>query len=82
MEAFGKIIYDRYLFDIPRILDLCSLYGASNKPLLAKMVENVFEKQPKYAEDWEGMVRGSVMEVFTKMEAGGQEGAVRLDRAG
>lgn len=83
MAAFSRIIYEHYLFDLPRILDLCSLYGVTNRPLLAKMVANVFEKQPKYLDDWGAMVGGTVMGVFSKM-AGDQERnweAVRLDRA-
>ena len=46
-KAFGEIIYDNFLFDIPKIFDLCCLYGNSNKPLLGKMVANVFNCQPK-----------------------------------
>ncbi|XP_028405647.1 activating signal cointegrator 1 complex subunit 2-like [Dendronephthya gigantea] len=53
-EIFGEILYENFLFDIPKILDLCSLYGGENSKnnnLLSKMLENVFKKQPKYIDD-------------------------------
>lgn len=83
-EVFGRIIYEHYLFDLPRLLDLCSVYGSHNQRLLAKMVANIFEKQPKYLEDWESMVGSIVMEVFSKVEGKvlspeGSYGAMRLD---
>lgn len=50
-EVFGEILYNNFLFDIPKILDLCSLFGKSNGPLLSKMIGNVFAQQPKYTDD-------------------------------
>ena len=51
-EVFGDIIYENFLFDIPRLLDICALYGTSdNLPLITKMVENIFKQQSKYFED-------------------------------
>ena len=51
-EVHGGIVYNHYLFDVPKILDLCVLYGEGNRPLLSKMITNLFESQPKYVEDW------------------------------
>ena len=50
-DSFGDIIYNNFLFDITRLLDLCSLYHTSNHALLAKMVANVFARQPRYQDD-------------------------------
>jgi activating signal cointegrator complex subunit 2 len=50
-DSFGDIIYNNFLFDITRLLDLCSLYHTSNHALLAKMVANVFARQPHYQDD-------------------------------
>uniref|UniRef100_A0A7N8XU79 Activating signal cointegrator 1 complex subunit 2 n=1 Tax=Mastacembelus armatus TaxID=205130 RepID=A0A7N8XU79_9TELE len=36
--VFGEIIYDNFLFDIPKILDLCVLFGKGNSRLLHKMI--------------------------------------------
>ncbi|CAF0817250.1 unnamed protein product [Didymodactylos carnosus] len=50
-EGFADAIYDNYIFDIPRILDICSLYAINNKELLSKMINNIFKQQPKFLED-------------------------------
>ncbi|KAK0044479.1 activating signal cointegrator 1 complex subunit 2 [Biomphalaria pfeifferi] len=50
-EVFGDIIYENFLFDIPKILDICSLFGKGNGPLLTKMISNIFTQQPKYTDD-------------------------------
>lgn len=41
---FGEIIYDNFLFDIPKILDLCVLFGKGNGQLLHKMIGKVIVK--------------------------------------
>ena len=84
-EMFKKIIYEHYLFDIPKLLDLCALYGSGNGPLLSKMVANVFERQPQYQEDWKAMV-DVIMETLSQQALqvqGGvaSKGAVRLDKS-
>lgn len=48
---FGEILYENFLFDIPKLFDLCSLYGRTNGELLQKMVNNIFTQQPKYLDD-------------------------------
>ncbi len=50
-EGFGQIIYDNYIFDIPRLFDICSLYAINNKELLTKMIGNIFKQQPGYSKD-------------------------------
>lgn len=39
--VFGEIIYENFLFDIPKILDLCVLFGKGNSQLLHKMIGEV-----------------------------------------
>lgn len=41
---FGEIIYDNFLFDIPKILDLCVLFGKGNSRLLHKMIGEMSEQ--------------------------------------
>ena len=48
---FGDILYQHFLFDIPKIFDLCSIYGQDNSALLGKMISNVFSTQPRYLQD-------------------------------
>ncbi|KAM7415629.1 hypothetical protein PAMA_017926 [Pampus argenteus] len=61
--VFGEIIYENYLFDIPKILDLCVLFGKGNSQLLHKMIENIFTQQPAYYSDLNETVP-TVLEVF------------------
>ena len=60
-KVHGGIVYDHYLFDIPKILDLCVLYGEGNRPLLSKMITNLFESQPKYVEDWYSTIKSLLL---------------------
>jgi activating signal cointegrator complex subunit 2 len=51
-ETFGAIIYDNYLFDIPKMIDLSVLYANTDyQPLLMRMFSNVIQCQPRYLED-------------------------------
>nr|XP_046241896.1 activating signal cointegrator 1 complex subunit 2 [Scatophagus argus] len=61
--VFGEIIYDNFLFDIPKILDLCVLFGKGNSQLLHKMIENIFKQQPSYYSDLDEAVP-TVLQVF------------------
>ena len=79
-EAFKDIIYENYLFDIPKLLDLCALYGSANGPLLKKVVANVFERQPHYQEDWKAMV-DVVMETLSQQYLAVQGGKRAMQRA-
>ena len=60
-EVHSSIIYDYYLFDILKILDLCVLYREGNRPLLSKMIANLFEHQPKYVEDWYSTIKSLLL---------------------
>ncbi|XP_062505519.1 activating signal cointegrator 1 complex subunit 2-like [Corticium candelabrum] len=71
-EAFGDILYENFLLDIPKMMDLCILYGGkeaqhANTQLLTKMLTNVFMKQPKYTDDLEHSAQGILL-VFGKLK--------------
>ncbi|XP_046441124.1 activating signal cointegrator 1 complex subunit 2-like [Daphnia pulex] len=59
-EMFGKLIYDNFIFDVPKMMDLCVLYGPTNSVLLSKMFKNIFVNQPKYKYDLEETAKGLV----------------------
>lgn len=50
------MIYDNYIFDIPRLFDICSIYAINNKDLLSKMIGNIFKQQPGYTRDLIGAI--------------------------
>ncbi|XP_008415941.1 activating signal cointegrator 1 complex subunit 2 [Poecilia reticulata] len=62
-SVFGEIIYNNFVFDIPKIMDLCVLFGKGNSQLLHKMIENIFTQQPAYYSDLEETVP-TVLQVF------------------
>jgi len=61
---YANLIYDNFIVDIPKIIDMCSLFRTCNREIAGKMVENVFKVQPKYAEDLfsTGVTLGKAME--------------------
>ncbi|CAI9737259.1 activating signal cointegrator 1 complex subunit 2-like [Octopus vulgaris] len=65
-SIFGEIIYKNFIFDIPKLMDLCALYGQGNRQLLSKMVGNIFKQQPKYENDLREVI-STVCEVFNGM---------------
>lgn len=67
-EIFGEILYNNFLFDIPKILDICSIFGKSNGPLLSKMVGNIFTQQPKYTDDLKDTMP-TMLQVFGNIAA-------------
>jgi len=50
-DAWGKMLYDKYLMELPKILDMCVLFSPCNKVITSKMVENVFKYQNQYMTD-------------------------------
>uniref|UniRef100_A0A8C6SIV8 Activating signal cointegrator 1 complex subunit 2 n=1 Tax=Neogobius melanostomus TaxID=47308 RepID=A0A8C6SIV8_9GOBI len=52
--VFKEIIYDNYLFDIPKLMDLCVLFGRGT---------NIFTQQPCYYSDLEEAIP-TVLQVF------------------
>ncbi|XP_076125813.1 activating signal cointegrator 1 complex subunit 2 [Alosa pseudoharengus] len=76
-EVFGEIIYNNFLFDIPKILDLCVLFGKGNAQLLHKMIDNIFTQQPSYYGDLNETVPSIIQVLDTVLEKCGlqSEGA-------
>jgi len=56
-KVFGDILYENFIFDIPRLMDICVIYGhGDDSPLVSKMIGNVFQQQPKYNDDLHAIV--------------------------
>ncbi|KAM3611152.1 uncharacterized protein V6R79_014332 [Siganus canaliculatus] len=79
--VFGEIIYENFLFDIPKIMDLCVLFGKGNNQLLHKMIENIFAQQPSYYNDLDETVPTVLMVFDTILEKCGLhcEGATAME---
>eukprot|EP00877_Chromochloris_zofingiensis_P004569 jgi/Chrzof1/14112/Cz08g25160.t1 len=47
----ASFLYNNWIFDVPKLMDICVLYGSSNKPLVSQLIGQLFTLQPKYADD-------------------------------
>jgi len=50
-DYYANMIYDKFIMDVPKLLDICSLFPDCNKEITKKMVANIFKVQPKYSDD-------------------------------
>lgn len=50
-QYYATIVYEKQLFNFPKILDLCVLYGRSNRSLVQQIVNHLFQVQPRYLVD-------------------------------
>ncbi|XP_055939628.1 activating signal cointegrator 1 complex subunit 2-like isoform X1 [Argiope bruennichi] len=66
-ETFGQAIYENYIFDVPKIMDLCVLYGLQNLQIVSKMIQNIFATQPAYFEDLDNTSK-IALEAFNTIE--------------
>ena len=57
-EGFAELIYNHFLFDIPKILDICVLYKKNE--IVSKMIENIFNLQKNYFNDFKRCVKDIV----------------------
>ncbi|KAM4051625.1 activating signal cointegrator 1 complex subunit 2 [Anomaloglossus baeobatrachus] len=65
-SLFGEILYNNFLFDIPKLLDMCVLFGKGNSSLLQKMIGNIFQQQPSYYQDLDDIVP-TLLQVFSSI---------------
>ncbi|XP_026574441.1 activating signal cointegrator 1 complex subunit 2 isoform X2 [Pseudonaja textilis] len=65
-SVFGEILYNNFLFDIPKILDLCVLFGKGNGSLLQKMIGNIFTQQSNYFNDLDETMP-TILQVFSNI---------------
>jgi len=49
-EVYGHLIYENFLFDAAKILDICAIFDRPDenmRQLLTDILQNVFKCQPK-----------------------------------
>ena len=47
----ARLLYDRWLLDVPKLLDVAAIYGPANPRIVSQLLCSVFELQPQYAGD-------------------------------
>ena len=53
---FGEIIYDEWMFDIAKLLDICAIYQYSNPDKVKIIVQNVFSLNKAYYDDFAELI--------------------------
>jgi hypothetical protein len=46
----AELLYDRWLVDVPKLMDLAVLYGPGSSQLVAQLLQQLLLLQPKYAQ--------------------------------
>ncbi|XP_068617826.1 activating signal cointegrator 1 complex subunit 2 [Battus philenor] len=50
-DYMATLIYDRFVFTVPVIWDICLVYGVDNAPHVSRLLQGVFKLQPQYETD-------------------------------
>ncbi|XP_049950825.1 activating signal cointegrator 1 complex subunit 2 isoform X1 [Schistocerca serialis cubense] len=50
-KHLGNLIYDNYIFTVSMMLDLCLVYGESNRSGLQSVISRALKIQPRYLDD-------------------------------
>ncbi|XP_041982211.1 activating signal cointegrator 1 complex subunit 2 [Aricia agestis] len=50
-EYMGEIMYERFIFTVPVLWDICLTYGCDNPRHVSRLLQTVFELQPQYRAD-------------------------------
>ena len=51
-----KLIYDEWIIDIPKILDIMALYSGTNPEIVTFIINQAFKMNPEQEEDFKGLV--------------------------
>ena len=52
LPFYSKIVYDNWIFDMAKLVDLAAIYGKSNGPIVQKIILNVFDNEKKFVQDF------------------------------
>jgi hypothetical protein len=53
---YGDTILEYRIFDIPKLIDICAIYGDSNRATVTRIVHSVFTHQPRFKAEFEKAV--------------------------
>lgn len=49
---YAKMIYDNWIFDMAKLIDIPAIYGRSNPETVQKMLLNVFDSEKRLVQDF------------------------------
>lgn len=56
LTFYSKIVYDNWIFDMAKLIDLAAVYGKSNGPVVSKIILNVFDNDKRFVQDFKESV--------------------------
>ena len=68
LQRRTRWLHDQRVLDVPQIFDFCTLYGEDNRDLVQHVVNMLFERQPKRAEDLSEMMSITLDNLFILQE--------------
>ena len=52
LAFFQKIVYDHWIFDMAKLIDIAAVYGKSNPLLVQQIINNLFESDKRFVQDF------------------------------
>jgi hypothetical protein len=56
LPFYSKIVYDNWIFDMAKLIDMAAVYGKSNSQVVQKIILNVFDNEKKFVQDFKESV--------------------------
>lgn len=63
LSFYQKIVYDSWLIDMAKLLDLASVFGKSNPSIVQAIIDNLFEADKRFVQDFKESVDLMVTQV-------------------
>lgn len=76
----GNLLYDKYIFTVPIIFDLCQLYGRENAKIMERILNSLFALEPQYNNDLQRAVP-CLIEAFENVERKFGSDSIHTDEA-
>src|SRR5438067_1092546 len=56
LPFYQRLVYDNWIFDMAKLMDIAAIYSQSNSDTVKKLIENVFENDKRYIQDFKESV--------------------------
>ncbi|CAE6913236.1 ASCC2, partial [Symbiodinium sp. KB8] len=56
-DKYGQVILESQVLDVPKIIDVCVIYGDANRSTVTKIVHSAFRHQPLFKDDFSSVVQ-------------------------
>lgn len=55
------MVYDGWMFDMAKLIDIAAVYGKSNSQTVHKIIDNVFENDKRFVQDFKEAIDSLVI---------------------